>query len=409
MPQERILLIDDDKLVHAMVQKTLANSYETLSAHGGDDGLPMAEQHQPDLILLDVEMPGMNGYEVCEILKRSPATRDVPVVFLSSHGDARHRLLGYEAGADDFLVKPFEPAELLAKLRVMSKLHHAQQQMEAQAAQAAHTALLAMTGGSELGWVVQFVTASHRARNAQELAQQFFRVTDSLVLHCSLRFQDIGEFPLYFCPSGSTNPMEREVMDTLHEKGARIFDFGCRTQINYPRASVLVKNMPLDDRERYGRIKDILPLMLEAVDARLHALHAERMLLLQSADLTRSLQNAEGLLDDLAVNLGANQERVVQAMRKLLYDLDQRLPTMGLEEDQEKYLLGRIDSAVSEALELFDAGNHLKQSFQSIVRLLETLTERQQQMLNDVLASFETQINSAAPDVMNGVTDVELF
>ena len=215
--------------------------------------------------------------------------------------------------------------------------------------------------------------------------------------------------PLFFAASGSVNPMEKDVMTALHEKGGRIFDFGCRTQINYPRAAVLVRNMPLDDRERYGRIKDLLPLMLEALDARLHALHAERMLLMQSADLTRSLQNAEGLLDDLAVNLSANQERVVASMNRLLRDLDGRLPSMGLEEDQEKYLLGRVDAAVSEALELFDAGSHLKMSFQSIVKLLETLTARQQNMLDEVLASFEQQISGTESLVTSGVTDVELF
>jgi DNA-binding response OmpR family regulator len=407
--QEKILLIDDDKLVHRLVTKALDESCSTLSAFNGSEGLMMAQAEQPDMILLDVEMPGMNGYEVCESLKRNPLTRDFPVVFLSSMSDARHRLLGYEAGADDFLVKPFEPAELLAKLKVMSKLRQHQRLLSEQAHQAKHTAMLAMTGSSELGWVVQFVTTTHRARNVVEIAQQFFRVTDSMKLNCALRFQDTDSVPLYFCPVDSVSPMEREVMDTLFHKGVRIFDFGCRTQVSYPRACALVKNMPIHDMERYGRIKDLLPLMLEAVDARMQALHAERMLLLQSADLTRSLQDAEGLLDDLANSLGANQGRVVTSMRKLLADLDARLPSMGLEEDQEKYLIGRVDGAVNEALELFDAGNHLKLSFQSIVKLLETLTERQQTMLDSVLASFEDTTDQNRDVAMHGVSDVELF
>lgn len=119
---EKILIVDDDKFIQKVLNRFLKAEYEIKSAFNGDEALGSAYEWHPDIILLDVEMPGRSGYDVCDTLKRNALTRDTPVIFLSSNGSIRERMLGYEVGADDYLVKPCENDELLMKMKIISQL-----------------------------------------------------------------------------------------------------------------------------------------------------------------------------------------------------------------------------------------------------------------------------------------------
>lgn len=102
-----ILAIDDDKFVQKLIVKALQSSELSVrTADDGELGIAAAIQQVPSIILLDVEMPGINGYEVCDRLRNLEATKNVPIVFLSSHSSLRERLQGYEVGADDYLINP---------------------------------------------------------------------------------------------------------------------------------------------------------------------------------------------------------------------------------------------------------------------------------------------------------------
>ena len=113
----KILLVDDEKmitgpLVHALQQK----GYEVLVAHNGRDGLQMALTHHPDVVVLDILMPEMDGWEVCKALRPQST---VPILMLTALGDEMDRILGLELGADDYLTKPFSTRELIARLRAL--------------------------------------------------------------------------------------------------------------------------------------------------------------------------------------------------------------------------------------------------------------------------------------------------
>lgn len=113
----RILVIDDESGLRALVLATLCEECIVEEAADGDAALDAAARQPPDLILLDITMPGLSGYEVCARLKAEAATRSVPVIFLSGFSMADDRRAAYEAGAEDFLAKPFDPAELRDKVK----------------------------------------------------------------------------------------------------------------------------------------------------------------------------------------------------------------------------------------------------------------------------------------------------
>jgi two-component system cell cycle response regulator len=115
----RLLIIDDDKSLHSLVRSELEQDDVTVqSAFDGIAGLILAKDVRPDVILLDVSMPRMDGYEVCELLHVQSETANIPILFLSANADPAERAKGLNAGAADFIAKPFLGDELRARVRV---------------------------------------------------------------------------------------------------------------------------------------------------------------------------------------------------------------------------------------------------------------------------------------------------
>ncbi len=116
--ESSVLIIDNSKMMHALIGTRLADMGLSLhSAWSGEQGLQMARELLPDLILLDVDMPGMDGFETCRRLKIHETTEHIPVVFLSGTAAIDKKIEGLDTGAVDWVVKPFDPAELKARIR----------------------------------------------------------------------------------------------------------------------------------------------------------------------------------------------------------------------------------------------------------------------------------------------------
>jgi putative two-component system response regulator len=119
----RILVADDTDSIRALFQKLLsADGHEVITVEDGLEALAAAERHRPDVVLLDVGMPGLDGIEVCRRLKSNPASRLTPVVLVTGLSDLSDRIKGIEAGADDFLSKPVHPHELRARVVSLSRM-----------------------------------------------------------------------------------------------------------------------------------------------------------------------------------------------------------------------------------------------------------------------------------------------
>lgn len=117
MPQ-KVLIVDDTKPLHGLLRARLVDEpIELHSAYNGTEGLAKACELLPDVILLDVDMPEVDGFEVCRRLKADPKTAGIPVIFLTGAAGTAQKILGLELGAVDYVTKPFDPAELKARLR----------------------------------------------------------------------------------------------------------------------------------------------------------------------------------------------------------------------------------------------------------------------------------------------------
>ena len=126
-PVATVLIVDDSRLNVEVLSHILAREYRTLRACDGHQALELAAAHRPDIILLDIVMPGLDGYQVCSILKSDARTRDVPVIFVTGMDDEDSARKGLAAGADGFLTKPICPAMVLSQVHVHLELRRARE------------------------------------------------------------------------------------------------------------------------------------------------------------------------------------------------------------------------------------------------------------------------------------------
>ena len=122
MTRKKILLVDDSETI-LMMQRLIfrRENYDLVYAHDGEEALEMVQSEHPDLVLLDIMMPRMNGFEVCKSLKENLETRNIPVIMVTTRGEGPNVATGFESGCNDYVTKPVQSLDLLNK--VASCLH----------------------------------------------------------------------------------------------------------------------------------------------------------------------------------------------------------------------------------------------------------------------------------------------
>ena len=367
----------------------------------GEDGIALATDSQPDIILLDVEMPGLNGYEVCDQLRQTNQFENTPIVFLSSHCSLRERLQGYESGGTDYLTKPFEPDTLRAKIRVLDDTLSQQNQLRDQAIEAQKTAYSALSTSSELGQVVHLAEQIAMYNSICAVGEAIVKSATSMQLSVVVSIR--GYDDEYWYSAGVVTPLEKEVMSLLREE-QRINDFGARTVVNYPYVSMMVKNMPLSDMERYGRIKDIVPAILSTANGKIEALNSTFALKNQTTDITKTLKNAHRVLSSLISEGRDYRVQVDERLSEMFNNLQGKIPYMGLDEDQEIYIVKTIDDSILEVREIEDKAEVVNTNIDSVLVDIDNLVERQKSIIEKVNATL-----SDDSDDSDDFQGVELF
>ena len=126
MGKQKILIVDDDLHIAELISLyMMKDGYETEEVYDGREAIRKAESFQPDLILLDLMLPGMDGYQVCTEIRK---TSRVPIIMLTAKGETFDKVLGLELGADDYIVKPFDPKELVARVKAVLRRYEPKQE-----------------------------------------------------------------------------------------------------------------------------------------------------------------------------------------------------------------------------------------------------------------------------------------
>jgi len=120
MSKEQLLIVEDDKHISKLVKYNAEKSgYECTVVEDGEEALDVLRKQRADLIILDIMLPKMDGFEVCRIIKQNPSLKNIPIIMLTAKGEEVDRIVGLELGADDYVVKPFSPRELMLRVKAI--------------------------------------------------------------------------------------------------------------------------------------------------------------------------------------------------------------------------------------------------------------------------------------------------
>ncbi|GAB6037004.1 response regulator transcription factor [Fundidesulfovibrio butyratiphilus] len=122
MTKDTVLIVEDDEDILQLLDYNMQNAgFETVTCRDGLEAVTLIKRRKPDLVLLDLMLPGIDGFEICKTVKRDPKTAHVPVIMLTARGEEVDRIVGLELGADDYVVKPFSPRELILRAKAVLK------------------------------------------------------------------------------------------------------------------------------------------------------------------------------------------------------------------------------------------------------------------------------------------------
>jgi len=291
----RILVVDDSAMNLKIVAASLAPAgYEIVLAHNGHEALERAAAQQPDLVILDVMMPDLDGYEVCRRLRRTPAFAQRPIMMLTANDTLQERIQGLEAGADDYMSKPFEPAELQARIKALLR-RTMPTPVAPLAAQGKVIALFSLRGGIGVSTLAanMAVGLSQLWGSSTALVDLAFASGQSaLLLNLPLRktWSDLVDLPIEEIDSGI---LDRVLL--AHESGVQVLATGSRPEHHEFITGAHVTQVVQQLRERFPYV--VLDLPHDFQETSLAALDSADQILLVVAPEIASVCAAAGAID----------------------------------------------------------------------------------------------------------------
>jgi len=316
LDRQTILVVDDTPDNIDILISILKSVYKVMVATSGTQAIQIVRTKRvPDLILLDIIMPGIDGYETCRQLKHDEGSQDIDIIFVSAKDDLDSIIKGYEAGGSDYLTKPVQPQEVMqkVKLALQNKKNHAKVKKDKK--KAMETAVAAVSNTGEQGIVLDFLRNSFKVKNVDHLSRLLIDSTSMFHLKSSVQFRTVKKIiesssdeptsPLesierlskFFTGSTSIksstkyrmvdevinctsnepmSPLEQELLFRVRDAGPILEDDEYYI-VNHAAITLLIKNMPENSAQR-DRLRNHLEIILEGAMARLDALELEEIL-----------------------------------------------------------------------------------------------------------------------------------
>ena len=367
----RVFVVDDDPIILEVIRNIVEPDHTVETFASAEACMARLQVDKPDMFLLDVGLPGMDGYAFCRWIKDDDGLCQIPVTFVSGHDTIEARIDGYDAGGEDFVVKPFEPEELLRKIRIAQHIAQSKQFLKDQADASEYLATLALASMDEAGIVLQFMSKLIGWNSEREVAEGLLELMQRYRLDGVVQART-AQRSLTLSKSGADLPLETAVINHVRSMD-RIFEFRTRSVHNFDRVTLMVSNMPLSDPDFCGRIRDNLSVAAQGADSRLQAIETEGA----------NRKNQEGILavlQSMRESIGAMRQAHLQdraASNALMLTLEQDLANsfihLGMSDTQERQMEGLIDNFMKSLVELLDRGEEAQKTLQQLSEKLGQL------------------------------------
>lgn len=367
----RVAVVDDNTPQRMILTRLLEKDYQVTSFDGG---MAFLNDNEPfDAVLLDIEMPGINGYDTCRQYRAQTRSTDVPIIFVSAHDTTPERVAAYEAGGDDFLTKPIAANELRYKLNNAIELRAKVRALTNQSSDAQRAAFSAMHSMGDLGVVIEFLRKSALAANYSTIAARLIAAMKSWGLHGAVQVR--GRYDqVALTAEGPITTMQAAVLEKLRDIG-RVFEMGSRAVINFDHVSLLVENLPIDDSDKLGRLRDHLAILAESADMRMAALDAATERELQKQGIEAALDELRVAMQQATQYSGSSHRKGQAALLESIERLARTIETLSLTEVQSGYMEDLIRHAMDETQRYFDEVAENESVFADVIARLQRLAQ----------------------------------
>ena len=366
-----VFVVDDDKTTRLLLESMLGKKYVVEAFDSAESCLNRLEHKHPNLFLLDVGLPGMDGYDLCRNIKGVPEIMGIPVVFISGHDDIEAVMAGYDAGGEDYIVKPFDIAGLSRKIENLRRIEQDKKALLNQAKDSDELATLVLANLDEYAVLIKFLRSLNECNNTQETVDAILRSLTAFRLEGSVQVR-LRNFEKTFSKAGENWPLEIAVMNHIRTLD-RIFEFRTRCAYNFEHITVLVTNMPVADADLCGRIRDHLAIAAEAAEAKLMALQT-------FADNANMRGEIHGVLENIGQTMQAHNQQQDQARRKgttykeqILDDLVASFAHLGMLRQQEEEILEMVRDRSNNLTDLYDVSDETQATFGALGAKLEVI------------------------------------
>ena len=365
-----IAVVEDNATQRMILTRLLEPAYTVVAFESGDNFLKADDQFSA--VLLDIEMPGCNGYETCRRYRAQGG--GASIIFVSAHDTAPERVAAYEAGGDDFVTKPIAADELRHKIRGALDHRRELSELSAQSSSAQHVAFTAMTAMGDLGVVIEFLRSTTLCNDYTTLAERLLVAMTAWGLRGAVRVRGKSGCA-ELSTAGRMTPLQHSVLENMQDMG-RIFEMGSRAVINYPRISLLVENLPIEDPDKVGRLRDHLAVMAESTDMRISGMDAIQERDHQKIGIGEALAELRSTLARLAERRQSSHKLGHFHMIEALEHLSRTLKTLGLTENQINYVDDLVKCTQDDTNHYFNEAADLDTEFAEVIRQLERLARQ---------------------------------
>lgn len=372
-----IAIADDEAITRDLLAQALGDRFDVRTFASGQAVLDHRGAHDVGLLLLDVGMPGLSGYETCRALRARPDQADVPVIFVSVHALTEERLLGYAAGGNDYVTKPFDLDELIAKITVAIETGRRTRQLALDAQRMGEAALVTAEMMGEVGVVLEFQRAITGCRDPEALADAALEALGGFGLDGCMRLRQRGS-SCTRAASGAVSALESSLLDHLEARpDARIVTLGTNLGFSYGDVTLLVRSLawtrsPTAPQtvDAMSRARDNVALIVEGALARLKAMADEddARHLVVAQRLIAATRAALHDLEEAARVVHGDLDAVFETARE---DFEYLFPQLGLTSEQEERLTEIVERQRARGLDVVARGRLAERRLQQLLDQME--------------------------------------
>lgn len=371
MPQHKVLVLIED--IQSDLGKHVAKFFEADTELDIDEIPKRLSETDYKIVVYDTAArPSINMSQVNRLLKMEE-TLNLPVVLLTASVCLEDKLQAFEVGCDDFIEEGTTGDEACA--RITKSIFHrvAADQLSSRLEMANQTARTAMVDNSDLGANIQFLLNVHDCDNLDQLGQMFFRTIERYGLKCSLQMRSEHEIKNMEA-HGMAKDLESQLLTQLKDSD-RYIDFGARTIVNYDRVSLLIKNMPKNDPEKYGAIKDNTFSLLQGINARVKSLEDRYRLIDEKESLKKLSNDVRNVMNTIKDSYQRVMRDIADEVDKANELVQMKIPSLALTEADESFIESTLDNLVKGTTKTFNEGLVVDECFERLERALQAAIE----------------------------------